>query len=187
MTTRPEAILEEVRVAYRRMVEYHDMGRVQSSTTGKIVTFETHFVRDHLFEFAFSSNPKGADLVPIARLKSSEDKLEFWTVFGEKVPAPESLRMAVAALTGISLGAAHTVSCLLLEEVGGVYPTDLRNPQWLPSRTIGGAVCNEIRGAHGSGKREESLLLEQSTGLIRARITHGEFEDLATYEVGQAL
>jgi hypothetical protein len=177
----PEAVLTAVAEAYRRFVEYEDVGFV-SSGARCVVRFETKFVRDQLFHFAFSANPRGGDeLRPVARLTFQGSGLEFWTIF-ENAPQPTSLPHAVAALTGISSGAAHGAAALLIAEVGGWLPTDLRMPVFLPPHVVAGRPCLHIRGKHPHGLGEHSLLVEEASYLIRGRITHGSTEHYTEYE-----
>lgn len=179
MTEGPaQTALDSVARAYKGFIEYHDAGFVRSERIR--VTFETHFVRGQLFEFAFSSNPTGGEMMPVARVTWRAGELEFWTIL-KGAPRPESLRMAVAALTGISSGAAHGAASLLLDEVGGRLPTDLRDPVLLSSRDIAGVACHEVRGKHPDMSAEESLFIEQTSFLIRARVAHRGYEHYTEY------
>lgn len=167
-----QAILAAVRDAYKQFAEYEDAGFVQSGVRS-LVRFETRFVRGRLFEFAFSSDPAGGgDLRPTARLKAGPDGFEFWTAL-KGAPEPGSLRLAVAALTGISGGAAHGAASLLLAEVGGWLPTDLRQPVLLPARMVAGVTCLHIRGKHPRWLGEHSVFVQEDAHLIRDRISHG--------------
>jgi hypothetical protein len=172
------AILDRVAQAYRGFTEYDDAGFVRSETIK--VTFETHFVRGQLFEFAFSGNPTGGELMPIARVTWRPSDLSFWTVL-KGAPPPENLRMAIAALTGISSGAAHTAASLLLDEVGGRLPVDLRKPVLMPLRIVGGVSCREVRGEHPGLRAEDSLFVEEDSSLIRARSSNRGYEHYTEY------
>ena len=173
-----KALLDRVAQAYSGFAEYDDAGFVRSETIK--VTFETHFVRGQLFDFAFSGNPTGGELMPIARVTWRPEELSFWTVL-KGAPRPENLRMAIAALTGISSGAAHTASSLLLEEVGGWLPVALREPALMPHRSVAGVSCREIRGKHPSMPVEDSLFVDEASSLIRARSSHRGYEQYTEY------
>jgi hypothetical protein len=176
-----QTILAAVSDAYKQFGDYEDSGFVQSGTRS-VVRFETRFVRGRFFEFAFSSDPAGGgDLRPTARIKAGPDGLEFWTAL-KGAPEPESLRLAVAALTGISFGAAHGAASLLLAEVGGWLPTDLRQPVLLPTRVVAGVTCLHIRGTHPRAPGEHSIFVEKDAHLIRGRISHGAPEQYTEYE-----
>jgi hypothetical protein len=173
-----QALLDRVAQAYGSFAEYDDAGFVRSETIE--VTFETHFVRGQLFDFSFSGNPTGGDLMPIARVTWRPEQFSFWTVL-KGAPRPESLRMAIAALTGISSGAAHTASSLLLDEVGGWLPVALQEPALLPHRTVAGVTCREVRGKHPSMPVEDSLFVDEESCLIRARLSHRRYEQYTEY------
>jgi hypothetical protein len=133
-----------------------------------------------MFHFAFSSNPTFREMMPVARVTWRAGELEFWTML-KGAPRPESLRLAIAALTGISSGAAHGAASLLLEEVGGWLPTNLRDPVLLPGQDIGGVACHEVRGKHPDKPDEQSLFIDETSSLIRARIAHRGYEHYTEY------
>jgi hypothetical protein len=178
-----KAILETVAKAYSTFAEYHDAGFVRSERMK--VPFETHFIRGRFFDFAFSGNPTGGEMMPVARVTWRPGELAFWTIL-KGAPQPETLRMAVAALTGISSGAAHGAPSLLLDEVGGWLPTDLREPMLLPGREIAGVPCREVRGKHPNTSAEELLFVEEASSLIRARVAHRGYEHYTEYTTCRA-
>lgn len=138
-----ETILDSVLSAYRSFSVYEDSGLVIEDRLA-VVAFRTRFQRNHLFEFSYADiDDKGTEHFR-ASLVVRDGKVNLETVL-KGVPPLESLRFAVAALTGISRGAAHCAAALLLDEVGGWLATDMLRPIRLQdeSRTglLPGARC----------------------------------------------
>src|SRR5688500_5324067 len=104
-------ILAAVSEAYRAFLEYEDRGTVDG---GPPVRFETRFRRGVLFHFSYDAMWTDT-YQPQARVTRDVEGLSFWTVF-KGAPQPSSLGLALAALTGVSGGAAHGVSSLLMPD-----------------------------------------------------------------------
>ena len=175
----PEAVLAATMTAYRQCTTYDDAGVVLDQ--GEVrVSFETRFVRGSLFSFSYAAPGRDGVHQPRARVVSRDGGLDFWTVLGG--PQPESLRLCIAALTGISSGSAHGASSLLLEEVGGWLPTELTNPERLADEEVFGVPCYHVRGGHPSRPGSWSLFVEHGTHLIRRRVAHHRPADITEYE-----
>lgn len=153
---------------YRGLPAYSDTGTVVSSVAS--VQFETVFRRGSYFHFAYSDVLPGRPRRDMARLTWDQGRLEFWTLVN--APAPATLRLAIAVLTGISSGSAHGVPSLLLtDEVGGWIPTDLGAPELAPGEVVDGAPCLHVRGRHPRfPDRHSSLFVDPVTWLIRRRV-----------------
>jgi hypothetical protein len=141
----PESVLASVLAEYRRFDEYEDDGIVYLQGT-PVVSFRTRFRRGLLFEFSYSEVLDDGAHVPHSRLLWHDGATTLTSLLD--TPAPESLSLAVAGLTGISSGSAHGAPSLLLEEVGGWVPTDLVEPVFLPDQLVCDQPCYYISGGH---------------------------------------
>jgi hypothetical protein len=164
---RPEAILESVAAAYRGFTEYEDAGLVTEGVA-TLVRFETRFRRGSVFRFSYVAfRPDGA---PFHDGEASLEGERFSFRCSLPAPPPTSLKLGIAALTGISCGAAHGASCLLLpDEIGGWLPTDLRSPTRLPDVTLRGRAAFQVKGAHPKRRSEFLLVIDKATYLILRR------------------
>lgn len=77
---------------------------------------------------------------------------------------------AVAAATGISQGAAHTIAGLLFPETGGLSLLSLQRLRFRGLKVVGGIACYRITG-HGQGTRV-SLLIGMQDFLLREYTEH---------------
>jgi hypothetical protein len=171
-------VLSNVADRYRSLAAYSDTGTVVSDLAS--VQFETAFRRGTYFHFAYSDILPGRPRQAMGRVTWERGHLDFWTL--AKAPAPSTLRLAIAALTGISSGSAHTVPALLLpEEVGGWIPTDLTDAELAAGEVIDGIHCLHIRGRHPRfSNKLSSLYVDRDTWLLRRR-THHDGDQVATY------
>ena len=97
------------------------------------------------------------------------------------------LVLGVAALTGISSGAAHGVPSLLIpEEVCGWLPTDLVRAVRLPDALVGGVSCFHLQGDHPKTPAKSSLLVDTATFLIKRRVSHRDRAEVTDYESSRA-
>jgi hypothetical protein len=179
-----EGILDSVLAAYRSFTTYEDSGLVLEDRLA-VVAFRTRFQRGHLFEFSYANVDDSGRERPHSSLMVRDGKVTLETVL-KGGPPLESLTVAVAALTGISRGSAHTAASLLLEEVGGWLPTDLVRPVRLPDQAIGGRDCYHVRGGHPHVASSWSLFVEKSTWLILQLIAHDKGPSITEYATCKA-
>ena len=172
------SVLSTVADRYRSLPAYSDTGTVSSAVAS--VEFETAFKRGTYLHFAYSDILPGRTRQVMARVTWDQGHLDFWTLVN--APPPPTLRLAIAALTGISSGSAHTIPALLLpEEVGGWIPTDLKAPEFAETEVISGIECLHVRGRHPRfPDKLSSLYVDPSTWLVRRR-THDDGNQVATY------
>ena len=176
----PEAILAAVSGAYRGLVEYEDAGVVGEGATPS-VRFETHFRRGSFFRFAYTAFLPDGRKYHEGSVSSEQGHFSFSCSLGG--PQPTSLRLGIAALTGISWGAAHGVPSLLLpEEVGGWLPTDLVGVVRLPDEAVAGVSCFRVQGDHPKQPAKYSLLVDTTTFLIRRRVSQRTAQEVTDYE-----
>jgi len=69
---------------------------------------------------------------------------------GTSVSHWPDISMAIAAATGISGGAAHTIGGLLAPETGGWAFSDLRRPRLRSPKLVDGVPCYRVTGLQGS-------------------------------------
>jgi hypothetical protein len=176
----PEAILTAVSGAYRGFVEYEDAG-VVSEAAYSAVRFETRFRRGSLFRFAYTAFRPDGQKYHDGSVSSEHGHLAFSCSLGG--PQPTSLRLGIAALTGISWGAAHGVPSLLIpEDLGGWLPTDLVGVVRLPDDAVAGVSCFHIQGDHPKVPAKYSLLVDKATFMIRRRMAQRSNLEVTDYE-----
>lgn len=169
-----------LRERYARMETYADEGvarvRLSEDTPPVELTFETSYAAPSLLRFAFTSHHPSPPLRHVTThhvvghdgtrsyswSREHDGSVELWTV--------DSLSLAVAGATGISHGTAHTISRLLLPEVGGFGLTDLQAPTVVGEEGFDDVPCLRIAGLGSSGGRRE-LLVERESLLLRAVFT----------------
>jgi len=132
----PAEILLHLAHRYSQCSSYKDVGSVTTTCSGPGLSFirrkwfTTAFVRPDRFRFEFRDvEGPGPQLRYVIWAESSRGHL-----FSEppgRQEETESLGMAIAAATGISGGAAHTVTALLLPDViDGWRLSELVNPRF---------------------------------------------------------
>jgi hypothetical protein len=139
------------------MRSYQDRGVVLTKFPSKQVsdelTFVTFFRRPDRFRFEWIRHH------PYEGLRHVRTQYVIWTdgtgAFrypdrDGKVEPEESLGMAIAGATGVSKGAAHTVSRLLMAEVGGFMLPELQRLT-LGESSCDGVPCHRIGGYHPHG------------------------------------
>lgn len=149
--------LAEVQRRYRALTCYADSGEVKQGGDGRarVLAFATR--RDPQGDFSFTlerPHPHGPMRHQRGRLMAGRQHgqafLENAWAGREVVREPEeTLGAAVASVTGVSLGAAHFISFLLFDEVGGRSPLALRRPRFRAQRVVDGTLCWRIVGYIG--------------------------------------
>lgn len=129
MPDEAEQVLYRMRKAYADCRSYRDEGEVATTffeprkRTNRL-RFSTRFLRNEGFLFEFRSR-RGEDDWDQYAVWLDRGRVRSWWTLGLADPDPASLLSALAAATGVSRGAAHTVPVMLtpeLAEDAGRYP-----------------------------------------------------------------
>ena len=163
----PEAreIMNRMAEVYLTCSAYRDKGTVLTTsfyagdTDTEEVRFMTAFVRPDRFRFEFVEDSDRY----IVHSDSSGTRT-WWDLTG--LDEEESLDLALAGATGVSMGAAHTIPSLLLNEKDSHRLTDLTELTLLPDEKLGGVLCHRIEGKNWRGDTE-SLWIDKTTYLLR--------------------
>jgi outer membrane lipoprotein-sorting protein len=166
---RADQLLKEMCAKYAYFTSYSDEGTVVvKGDQPARVLFRTHFQRPYLFRFEWTHMFR--DRFNRARTFRNvlwcDGASTFLCGDDERPGAVQSLVLGVAGATGVSMGAAHTISAMLLKEVGGFLFTDLE--QVSLSETVSDATdLYYIEGYHPAGDfcklslGKDDLLLRQ--------------------------
>ena len=177
-----KALLESVVQRYASISSYEDTGsvtRYDGSVEPYRIDFTNAYKGPSLFRFAFATPHPYPPLHHIVtryvlgfdgsaayfRMKPQDQP--------ERLEAAQSVSLAIAKGTGISSGAAHTISRLLLPDVTGLSILDLVDVQATEDATIAGVKCLSVTAQHPRGG-EWKLWIEQEGLLIRKMtVRHG--------------
>lgn len=167
-----EDVLAIVAETYGNCSSYIDSGTATLTTTYKNgresktrCKFKTSYIRGKKFRFAYRLNVfdlgYGGPVVLIHDDQATKVKLEGKDEF----EVQESLGAAVARLTGVSVGTAHTVPSLLMpKEIGGRKILSLRDITPLKTEKVAQKSCYKIEGSiHGS---KIVMWIDKSTYLL---------------------
>lgn len=153
----PAEILQHLARRYRQCSSYEDAGSVATTYSGpgvrfvRLRRFTTAFVRPDRFRFEFQDvegpGPQSRYVIWMA-----SGRTHLWSEPPGRQQEEDSLGLAIAAATGVSGGAAHTVSALLLPEViDGWRVSELLEPRFDPSAIpVPGCLC--IMGEGWAGR-----------------------------------
>ena len=177
-TTTPSAseILQRTAKTYATCISYRDTGTATATTKSKaldyksILDFMTVFTRPNQFRFEY--NTAKDSIIPTVRhiVWTSGDTAYWWWTIDSKVTKADSLEMALAAATGVSLGSAHNVPQLLMpNELFGLKITDIKKPKLLVSETLDGTDCFKISGT-GVMDNNFTLWIAKRDYLIRKTV-----------------
>jgi hypothetical protein len=185
-------LLRNAAQAYAALNSYQDNGtvtRYDGSDSPYQVVFTTSYKSPSLFRFGFSRPhpyPPLRDIV--TKFEVGFDGTAPFYVTTEYQKAPRSVPtqnvdQALARATGISSGAAHTISRLLLRDISGLSILDLVEARSLDDATVNGIECYLISAQHPRGG-EWRFWIEKDTLLIRKLRTHlGAREESFSEEV----
>lgn len=154
------SVLAHAKQRYAALKTYQDRGSVRYllvEDEEQEVKFETAFVRPGLFRFEWSKGQPFLLLryfVTRSVIWSDGDAAYMWTKFPWRAAIEqkkESLRLAVAAATGVSSRSAHVIATLLIDDLWGTEPfgdsvLNLKAPALVGIEPIDGAECYRIRG-----------------------------------------
>jgi hypothetical protein len=129
------------------------------------IWFTTYFKRPNLFRFAFVSqmmeNRAFPECVNViwSDGRSTHFKSPTWPFERQ-----DSLRMAIAAATGISYGSAFRIPRLLMPDLMAVRKDDFKETQYVSAEPIENEVCDRIHDP--SGLRKTDCWISQSRSII---------------------
>jgi len=159
---------------YRALQVYSDQGHVITRWTGHdefICSFQTALGPKGDFRFAFQP-PR-----PYWRLRHTISRYMVGRVRGQAyfasarsggamtVETWPDLLIPIAAATGISSGAAHTIGRLLFPEISGWSLAELKRPRLRSPKWVDGVLCYQVTGLRG--RRRMSVFVGMHDLLIR--------------------
>jgi|HubBroStandDraft_2_1064218.scaffolds.fasta_scaffold55912_1 hypothetical protein len=148
--------------AYASWRSYRDSGSVQTRSFSPDGTatrvserpFCTAFVRPDRFRFECRTEAGKGWNRYIVWARSS--LVQTWWDTLSRAQEPQSLDLALAGATGISLGSAHTVAALLMPaEISGPRLNDLAGLELLGERAIDGRDCYQLSGRYPETSPED--------------------------------
>lgn len=161
-TPTAEAIVTKMVGNYAAATSYQDAGVVLTHRPGEDVSddkpFKTYFVRPDRFRFEWIRHHPYPPMHHITYdhviWSNQSGSFTYWSepALFERA---QSLSLAVAGATGVSSGAAHTISRLLLNSVTGFSLSDLRELTLLGQEQFEGTDCFRVRGKHPRGNDYE--------------------------------
>jgi len=151
------ALIAAVMERYRALSAYSDVGQVSTRLRNgeHVLTFETTADAGGNFRFTFQSPHPYWPLrhkvtTHIVGRAQGQSYLYSLTSSGQaRLENIAELRSGVAAATGISAGAAHTIAGLLYADVGGWTFANLKRPRRRAPRVVDGVLCHRITGLQG--------------------------------------
>jgi hypothetical protein len=170
-----EEILTTAEAVYACCRTYADSGSVRTlflRLNGKInyvstTPFETAFVRPDRFRFAFSTHHPHHVEYSRYVIAAHGPFVQSWWDIQPGVERPESLRMALAATTGISGGSAHTISALLMPDVApGRRLTERVTVTRLEGKELDGMTCYRVQRREVIDPQEERHQREEMIRLL---------------------
>ncbi len=182
-----EGILLAMHAKYAAMSSYQDRGVVLTKFPSKPVanetTFATFFQRPDRFFFEWTTHH------PYSGFRHLLTRRVIWSdgagafLFSDEdgsVAIKENLVMAIAGATGVSSGAAHTVSALLMTDVGGFTLTQLQRLT-LAEDEYDGTQCYRIGGYHPYGDFYEVFVSVHD--LLLRRVSHPDRDGVSSDEL----
>ena len=177
-TMKAQEILLAMQAKYATMLSYQDRGVVLQKFPDEQdvdeTTFATFFRRPCHFRFEWTTHH------PYSGLRHLRTHTVIWSDgtgpfrFSDRkgaIEPEESLRMAIAGATGVSMGAAHTLSVLLIADVRGFTLPQLERLT-LQRDECDGVECHRIGGYHPNGDSHEVFVGVQDL-LLRRHISRG--------------
>lgn len=176
MRLRPELsateVMKHVVDTYQSLSTYSDRGTsiTKLSPDGPVYTvkFETLFKRQNKLRFAWTLEYSGIPAYKRSNVIWSDGE-SVWASYSSRGGKPErkiSLEVAVAGAIGASWAAAHRITSLLSEEVGGVRLDQLQGLMIVGNDTVDGVRCTVVSGYLKSGT-ERKLWIDSKDYLIR--------------------
>jgi outer membrane lipoprotein-sorting protein len=172
----PQLIIKKMAAQYAAASSYQDEGVVEdfdnreSRKRSRDISFKTYFIRPLLFRFTWVDHASEAAAGRTSVIWSDGEK-----VYASYYFAPEeeivSLRRAIAGATGVSYGAAQTISRMLMEDVAGYSLAELKKLSLLGQEKFEEEECYVIRGYDPSGYLNELWIGKRDYLLRKYRTT----------------
>jgi len=150
-TVNPTAVLEKMRETYARASNYQDTGIVEAvinmnaTTTTMTQPFSIAYQEpDRIKVEWLASLPGGQQLRSV--LWSDGDVARKYSEVRNEVRKEKSLKMGVAAATGVSFGAAHTVPTMLLRGLKESWLSSSSDTRYVKEEAFEGVPCFVISG-----------------------------------------
>lgn len=179
----PDEIMKALGRTYAQLESYQDKGYVETTFCPGTdeeritkLTFETFFLRPNLFRFnwtdRFSEDSEERHHIiwcdgKSAHWKYPEQEKRLISMPFSLPNATRDLGLAIAGATGISSGTAHTISALLIPDVGGNRLIDLRNLEYVDNGEVQGENCYHIQKTNTQKKEETNLWISNSRLVVR--------------------
>ncbi len=148
----PQTILKKMAAVYANVSSYQDSGVVidnikNNGSAEPISTFKTYFSRPQKYRFEWIDQQFGNGV----KHKNAvwNDGQNTYSSYGwesSELAQSQNLNLGIAGATGVSRGAAHTVSALLMSEIDGFRLTQITKPSLLRQENFEGVDCLVIHG-----------------------------------------
>jgi len=185
-TLAAQELLERMAKTYADCKTYRDSGIARTlfvqADRDHIVEklFSTAFVRPDRFRFEYKEkkndqNKRGHRFIV---WRNGKDVQSWWDI-DPKIKRPLSLGRALSLASGVSSGSSRNVPALLiLEEVGGLQPTDFTNTKRIEDAMLDKVDCFRIQGQSVSSPM--TICIDKKTFLIRRIDSQRKFDDFRT-------
>jgi outer membrane lipoprotein-sorting protein len=181
----PAAILNNMVQRYANLTSYEDSGVVETVTSGSLarrrtdIFFKTYFTRPKKLRFEWldygSFSAPGLSLVWTDGIKAYSS----YAYKQDEIETKEDIGLAIAGATGVSLGSAHTVPSLLLNDLLGFSPAELTKVSLKGQELFEGEDCYVVEGYHPDGDLWRLWISKHDSALrkLRTPTTNGDFEE----------
>jgi hypothetical protein len=183
------SLVDSVVDAYSQLRSYQDAGEVRTwnDRTKTLDRFATHFISpehyrfDYLATHPFQEIPEAT--IYHAIVANASGVFSYTHLFDSLpvVAKQESMAMAIAKLTGESMGAAYVVPRLLLKGVAGPTLREFEGIRLLEDAVVGGVECKQLACRTPLGQCV--IAIEKVSRLIRRIYNRGadfEVEEMRT-------
>lgn len=181
----PQVILKKTAASYASLSSYQDVGIVittyDQEAAGRIekLPFKLFFSRPNWFRcewLDYYLNKNGRLSVVWTNSAGTFTYRE-----PDRYERRASVEMGIAAVTGVSAGAAYDVPRLLMPDIDGWAVTDLKKTALVGEEVFEGELCYRIKGFDWDGDLNE-VWINQRDFLIRKITTHSTFGNFSTTE-----
>jgi hypothetical protein len=178
-----QSILRTMAVRYAKATSYQDVGRVETKyfrsgvNNEETILFKTYFIRPRFFRVEWSS--AGAHSFKERNAVVCDNNRTVVYSSRDKFETMDDLSLGIAYATGISSGAAHTISSLLIENTSDFRILDLANIVVTGTDVFEGIECFVITGRHPLGDKFE-LWVGRNDYLLRKLRTEHRFDTFST-------
>ena len=179
-------LLQQMATTYATCTSYCDTGVVSTlffeEKGSRLVEkpFSTAFVRPDRFRFEY----RNGNLVEIVwrdgtKFRTRCGMMGWGITLVQMLSRKRSLRLGLAALTGVSGGSAHTIPALLCyEQVGGRRLTDMTAVQRIDDALLDDVACYRITGKYA--EYLTVLWIEKATLCLRRLEVQQQFDHFRT-------